>query len=310
MRQPFSTQLAGLVRLARLPFMAGGFVVHGLGVALALSAGQAIEASVLVLGQATITAAQLMNAISNDYFDLPADRVNETYTRWSGGSRALPQGLVSPRLALRAALVLLAISMLAGAGLAGLPETGPWTLPLVLVGVTWSWFYSAPPIHLHRRGLGEVGGALLMAVFTPLLGTYIHAGRLDPRLLPVTVPFLFWQIAMLIAVSVPDAAADAAVGKRTLFVRLGGRGAARVYVVSLALGYLALAAWPLAGLPAWVTLIALVNLPVALHHGRRMWRGDWADRNYHPSLTFWSIHQLMGSMAAVVLALLALAFVG
>ena len=305
MQNNWRTNLKGLIRLARLPFMAGGFVVHGLGVALALTAGYEVRWSALVLGQVAITSAQLMNALSNDYYDLPADQLNQTFTRWSGGSRALPDGLLAPRLALQAAMTLGGVALLVGVVLALLPGAGPWALPLVLGGTVWAWFYSAPPIYLHRRGLGEVGGALLMSVYTPLLGYYLQAGRLDWPLVLVAAPFFCWQVAMLMAVSVPDAASDAAAGKRTLFVRLGGRRAALIYVGSLALGYLFVGAWTPAGFSPWVALAGLLNLPIAVYHGRRMWRGDWADRAYFPSLTFWSIHLLMGSMAFVVLALLA-----
>ena len=48
-----------------------------------------------------MTAAQLMTHYANDYFDLEADRANRTPTRWSGGSRVLPAGVLPPRVALR-----------------------------------------------------------------------------------------------------------------------------------------------------------------------------------------------------------------
>ena len=50
-----------------------------------------------------MTSFQLMTHYANDYFDLEADRANQTPTTWSGGSRVLPAGELSPRVALIAA---------------------------------------------------------------------------------------------------------------------------------------------------------------------------------------------------------------
>src|SRR6185369_7634819 len=100
-------RLAAFVRLGRPLFSVGGFALYGLGAAAAAwSTGQAIAWGRFALGQLAITAAQLMTHYCNDYFDLEADRANRTPTRWSGGSRVLPDGGLPPAVALAAALVL------------------------------------------------------------------------------------------------------------------------------------------------------------------------------------------------------------
>ena len=92
------------VRLGRFPFLIGGFILYGLGVAIAHYEGFRIDWSVFVWGQFIVTATQLMVHYSNDYFDREADRVNLTPTRWSGGSRVLLEGLLSPSIALLSAV--------------------------------------------------------------------------------------------------------------------------------------------------------------------------------------------------------------
>jgi 1,4-dihydroxy-2-naphthoate octaprenyltransferase len=79
-------------------------------------------------------------------------------------------------------------------------------------------------------------------------------------LLP-SVPVACWAMAILLINEVPDQAADAAAGKRTLVVRLGLAKTAALYVLLQLLALIAIAAAVgLNGLP----LAALVALPVLL----------------------------------------------
>ena len=80
-------------------------MLYGLGAAVA-TRQHSLDVRAYVWGQAAITATQLMTHYANDYFDLAADRANTTPTQWSGGSRVLAEGALSPRVALWAARVL------------------------------------------------------------------------------------------------------------------------------------------------------------------------------------------------------------
>src|SRR6185312_13522547 len=94
------------VKLGRPQFLVGGFVLYGLGASLAAAGGAPLDGWRYGWGQLCVTATQLMTHYANDYFDLEADRANRTPTRWSGGSRVLPDGALRPGVALAAALVL------------------------------------------------------------------------------------------------------------------------------------------------------------------------------------------------------------
>lgn len=89
-----------VLRMGRPLFLIGGLLLYGLGVAMALAAGAPLDLPALLWGQAAVTTIQLMTHYCNDYFDLAADVANRTPTRWSGGSRVLPEGWLAPRAAL------------------------------------------------------------------------------------------------------------------------------------------------------------------------------------------------------------------
>jgi 1,4-dihydroxy-2-naphthoate octaprenyltransferase len=278
-------KIIAFVRLGRPHFLVGGFVMHSLGVAAALYAGARLNVAALLLGQVAITATQWMVHYSNEYFDLAADRANRTPTAWSGGSRILPQGDLSPRLAYLTALALASVALAAALALVLVAGTGPLTIVLIGAALCLSWFYSAPPFRLHSRGVGELVTALIVAVLTPCLGFYLQTGYLAAWLVPVLWPLFCLQISFQFSVNFPDAAADAAVGKRTLVVRYPDT-ARSIYLLVLALAYVAVPVIVLSGLPPEVAAGILMLSPIAVWLFWRAIRGALTQPRHWSTTSF------------------------
>jgi 1,4-dihydroxy-2-naphthoate octaprenyltransferase len=292
------------VKLGRPHFLVGGFTLYGLGAALAVAGGAVLAPVRYALGQAVVTATQLGTHYANDYFDLAADRANATPTRWSGGSRVLPGGALDPRLALVAAVALYGAAVGAALALAVSVSGGGAVLALALAMITLAWAYSAPPLRLCARGLGEATTAAVVTVLVPLFGYRLQAGGVGPAIgLAVLVPAAL-QFAMLLAIEFPDAAGDAAVGKRTLVVRLGAPAAARLYaaVTIAAFGVLPICAW--AGLPARIAFGPLALAPLGVWQALRVARGSYRDPGRWESVAFWSVALLLASAIAELVATL------
>ncbi len=298
---------ADFAALGRPLHLIGGAIFYGLGVAVAGYAGAPFNGRAAILGLLTVAAAQLMNHYCNDYFDLEADRANRTPTRWSGGSRVLAEERLPARAALVAALGFGALA-LSLAPLTALASPAPAaTLSLLVAAIGLAWVYSGPPLFLHRRALGEVTGAIIVPGLTALVGHQAQMGAIDRAALLAIVPLCLLQFAMLVAVNVPDAAGDAAVGKHTLVVRVGPARSAHLYLAALGLAYGSLPALALAGLPWPAALAPLATLPIAAWLAYRVLRGAWHDPQAWESIGFWSIGQLVGSagMLAAAFTLLA-----
>jgi 1,4-dihydroxy-2-naphthoate octaprenyltransferase len=92
------------------------------------------------------------------------------------GSGVLPSGAVRPEVALFVARVLLAVSLALSVVLAQSARDEPLILPLCLLIIALAWSYSAPPLRLLARGLGEATTALVVTLLTPLLGYYVQRG--------------------------------------------------------------------------------------------------------------------------------------
>jgi 1,4-dihydroxy-2-naphthoate octaprenyltransferase len=245
-----------------------------------------------------------MTHYSNDYFDLEADKANPTPTRWSGGSRVLPDGFVDPRIALATALIFGLVALIASLWLAFVMQTGPLTLPLLLLSVILAWSYSSPPLQLNMHGLGELTGAFLITGLTPLVGFYLQSGHLERLPFLAIFPLCCFQFTMLLAINFPDAEGDSAAGKHTLLFFLGPSVTVRLYLIVLSAAYVSLPFLVLLGLPVLVAIALLAISPLALWQGWRMSRGAWDDPGQWNSLGFWSVGLLMASVASELLAFL------
>lgn len=295
--------LVAFVRLGRPQFLVGGFVLYGLGAALAVAGGAPFDVGRYAWGQVVVTLTQLMTHYANDYFDLEADRANLTPTRWSGGSRVLPGGVLAPVVALRAAVTLLVAAVAVALWLARRAGHGAGALAAAMIVLAWE--YSAPPGRFCARGLGEATTALVVTLMVPAFGFLLQARALAaPVFLAAALPCAL-QFAMLLAIELPDAAGDAAVGKRTLVVRMGALPAARLYAALTLAAFGALPLWAMAGLPARVAMAPLILAPIAIWQAVRVARGGYGDSARWGSIAFWSVALLIASAGIELAATLA-----
>lgn len=254
-----------------------------LGLASAASAGPLAPWRAL----ATLLLACLAHAggnVLNDYHDARsgADAANrDALSPFTGGARLIQDGQVTERDTGRWALWLLLATCAGGVGLASVSGAGLWLIGAA--GLVLAWAYSAPPLALMARGLGEA--AVAACWWLVVLGAdYVQRGTLAalPALLGGGLALL---VANLLLINgFPDAPADARVGKRTLVVRLGPAAAARLY---LGLALLAHAVAPLAVLAGWAptgALAGLLSLPLSLAAGGHLWRHHRQAARLRPAI--------------------------
>jgi 1,4-dihydroxy-2-naphthoate octaprenyltransferase len=257
--------LVAFVRLARPVFLGGGFIGFALGAAVARYDGYPLSATAYALGQAQVTAFQLMVHFANDYFDRSGDRLAQR-TLFSGGS-VLTSGELAPRVALTAAFVC-AIAGAVPVVYAALAGDVAAVVAGVLMGAL-AWSYSAPPWRLSEHGLGELTTVAVVALLVPLAGYVAFAHHGAPHAWLATIPGACAMFAMMLCVEIPDAAADTASGKRNLVVRWGTTGAHAVaggaaFTACAALFAIAVTGFGRGALPALVAAAVPASLAAAL----------------------------------------------
>ncbi len=180
-----------------------------------------------------VLATVLAHAATNVYNDV-ADDLNGTDPAnvqriypYTGGSRFIQNGVMTRASMLRFAYGLAAAAFVAGLALAYL--RGPGVIGLGLLGLALGYFYSKPGVQLSGRGSGELACAIGLGALPAAGAVWLQAGTVDPGAWLLAVIVSVWVALILLINEVPDSAADAASGKRTLAVRLGIGGTRILY---------------------------------------------------------------------------------
>ena len=263
-RQPTGLGLWPFIRLARPHFLAGGFLLYGLGALIARYEGRELSASLYLAGQAYVTCIQLMTHFLNEYWDTETDRLNRNRTLFSGGSGMISSGQVARETSHHAAVLCLAGAGVAAFALALSLRVAPIAWAIAALAVASAWFYSSPPLQLASSGYGELATSILVGLLLPAFGYSLQTGGLSPLLIWSTLPLVALHAVMLLTFDLPDAPADEATGKRTLFVRLGWQRARQAHLFILLAAYLLFGVALWAGVPLLVVLSGLLPFPIAL----------------------------------------------
>ena len=218
-----------------------------------------------LLALAAIMALHAGANVINDYYDHVSgnDWANTNPTPFSGGRRFIQQGLLSPRATLLTGLAFLGMGAATGLVILAMTRSA-FILGLGLTGLLGGFFYTARPIQLGYRGIGEVIIAFLFGLL-PTYGSYfLQVGKVDgvPLLPALIVSALVFEIILIN--EFPDRQADAQVGKRTLVVWLGVPTSAWIYRVVLACSFVVAGGMLLEDVTFWAGLFYLLTLPLGV----------------------------------------------
>jgi len=189
------------------------------------------------------------------------------------GKRVGPVRLVGSGMASAVAVRTAALAAFAVAGAAGLALAVAVDPRLVLVGaasLAAGWFYTGGRRPYGYAGMGEAFVFVFFGVVATTGSAYVQTEELTGLALGASVPVGFMATALLVINNLRDVPSDAAVGKRTLAVRIGPVATRALYVGLLVgavvavplvaglggrpLGALALLAVPLAQRPVTIVL--------------------------------------------------------
>ena len=252
------------LRALRAPFFVGTLVPAAFGAAYARYSGYPFNWGLFGL---TMLGTALANAgcnLANDYFDhRSGDDLLTRATPFSGGSKVIQEGLLSPAQVRNAGIV--SLSLCAAIGLYLNAVTGGRTLLVVgIIGIIIAWFYTAPPLRFgSRSGVGEIVCVLGCGPVIAFGAYFVQAKAITWSGLVAGLPIGLLMGLVLFINEFQDVEADAAAGKRTLVVVMGTRAAGRMLGVTLAATYSLIAVLVLTRVLAPASLFVLATLPVA-----------------------------------------------
>ncbi len=236
--------LAGLLAVREPGFVTGWFLLALLGIVLA----------------------HVANNVMNDLFDTEVGQDTDAYPRAQYAPHPILSGITTrgrlTAIAVGVNLVDLVILIVLTAA------RGPWVLAFGVGGFALSAAYTAPPLRLKKRGLGELD---VLLTWGPLMvgGTYYAAtGHLPWQVWVASLPYALLCTAVLMGKHTDKIPFDEPLAIRTVPVLLG-RERALLVTRGLIIGYyvLLVVAVGVQALP-WPALLGLAALPVV----RTVWR--------------------------------------
>ena len=220
-----------------------------------------LHAVVPLVAAACLLLALLLQAATNVLNDAEDALTGADDYAGSGASLAMRRGWLDPSQARLVALGLFAAAAVEGVVIA-LAGHRPALLLVGLLAVAVGWAYTAPPLRLAYRPVGELASGLPMGLGITWGTAAAQAGSVPFSVWWAAAPLTLLTAAILHANNARDRAHDSTVGKRTLATRLSPAAVVLEFrLLMAALVVVLAAAFVTRGLPLWCLGVAI---PAAL----------------------------------------------
>lgn len=264
---------------SRPAFLSVTLVAVLLGLATAFRSMHRLDPATAIITLVFALVAHAGINVLNDYYDAlnGTDDVNtERVFPYTGGSRFIQNGVLSRSETAVFGVLLLVLVVLAGLWLTARSASG--LIYIGAAGLFIGWAYSAPPLKLNSRGIGEFcvwGGFVLIA----LGADFVQRGHFSLQPLYAVSGYALLVTNVLYINQFPDRKADAVAGKHHWVVRLGAQRARWGYAVIGIAAY----AWVLYAIVRhmlpWLALVSLVPAALSARAARDLVR--YAERPDH-----------------------------
>ncbi len=291
--------------IIRAPFFTASIAPVILGVAVAYHHQQQLSWKLFLLTLLGTVFAHAGANVINDYYDHRSrnDEVNKYHNVFTGGSRMIQNGIISPEKTFLIASIFFLAAIIIGLYL-NFILAGNVILIIGLVGIILGFTYSATPIKLSYRGIGELA---IVISYGPLivLGTYfVQVQQLDWIPVLASIPAGILVGLILFINGFQDMQADGAVGKRTAVVRLKNKKRSLiVYKITLLFVYIWIVTFTVLRIfPVWSFIVLLVT-PMIIRSFKL------ANRNYDKIMELLPVNALTIGLHLLTTLLLAAAFI-
>ncbi|MCZ7536624.1 MAG: prenyltransferase [Acidimicrobiia bacterium] len=245
-----------LTRASVLPMTLVAASLAGL---LAVFRGDDVRWALFALSAAGLVLAHVANNLMNDLFDLEVGNDTEDYPRNLYSPHPVLSGMITKR---RLAASALTVNVACLAIMVYLTIERGWAITaFALGGFLLSAAYTAPPLRLKKRGLGE---PTVVVVWGPLMvgGTYYAAtGGIPAAVLLASLPYAILCTTVLMGKHIDKLPWDAPKQTNTLPVLLGEARARRATQAMFVAFYVLVAAWAATGVLPVATLLVVLSMP-------------------------------------------------
>jgi len=297
------TKFQAWLTLSRPPFHTVGILPFVLGTILAYYQEQVFQLAILLWGLFGVVLIMLATYYAGEYWDYQEDGLSASLypSKFAGGSRVIQAGILPRHFARTASFGCLILALGVGVVLQFGYRTGPWTIPLGVIGLLGGFFYSARPVRWVSTGFGELWIGFCYGWLPIAASFYLQTGYISPLAHWLAVPVGFSIFNVILLNEFPDYRADQTAAKKNILVRFGPKKASHLYayissgswiffVVSLYQGVPMGAVWFY--IPVFFVSVFLVLMVLT---------GRWQDRVTLERLCGVNILVNLGTTAAYIL---------
>lgn len=207
---------------------------------------------------------QVGTNIINDIYDFEKgiDKEDKELGIPHGGSMVISMGLVSMKQMKTAAVVSLFIASLIGVYL--YTVAGTWIIYLTLFGLLSAIFYTAKPLALKYKALGDLQVIISFGLGMTLGAYIVQTKEFSYMPLLFSIPIGLLIDAILHSNNIRDIKFDGKFGVKTLPILVGEKISIKLFYGMILGAYLILLVFVVLNMLPWFALLALVTLPLAL----------------------------------------------
>lgn len=200
----------------------------------------------------------------NDIYDYKTgmDKEDKELGIPHGGSMVLSMGIMGMKQMWTGAIVSLALAVLIGAYL--YTQAGIWILYLSLFGLLSAIFYTAKPIALKYKALGDIQVILSFGTGMTLGAYIVQTGEFSWMPVIFSIPLGLLIDAILHSNNIRDINFDGKFGVKTLPILIGEKLSIKFYYFLIFGAYLSIILFVVLNWLPWFALLALITLPVGI----------------------------------------------
>lgn len=202
-----------LLKVIRPHIVGGGFLGYLVSILFSLNLGGRISATWFTLGYLIVLFEDLSTHYNNDYYDVEID--SQAPFKPFGSTNIF---VTHPELRHHALIIAIGLSVfsLLLASVMIWMGSSPYLLVVVFAFNLLGWLYSAPPVRLHSRRLGEVTIAFGTGFCIPAVGYILIQGTLDATFAMFSFPLIIYGLILSLCLQLPDYEIDRAMNKKTV----------------------------------------------------------------------------------------------
>lgn len=268
-----------LFKMIRLHIVVGGILAFLIGVLMAKTQACTVEILKIFTAYGVVFLGDLSTHFSNDFFDFEIDKQVEK-NKYFSGRKILVKAPHLKKKAKYISQILIVVSILL-AFVNVFFLNGPLLLLIIALAVDLlGWFYSAPPLRLSNRNLGEITVAFATGFAIPSIGYLSIRHKLDFFFLLLTIPFMLYGFILSFNLESPDINTDKKYGKRNLASKITSKEIAIYTVILTMISTIIFIAISYLVAPSMINIIIIaifstIPLVLSLLTAKKI-RGNWS----------------------------------